>query len=66
MERINDLLSRKFLFAVLATVLGFVLVLTDKVSAQDFLAFVGVIGAQYVLGNVVSKFVAPDSSSPEK
>ena len=66
MERINDLLSRKFLFAILATALAFVLVLTDKVVAQDFLAFVGVIGAQYVLGNVVSKFAHPDSSSSDE
>lgn len=66
MERINDLLSRKFLFAILATVLAFVLVLTDKVAAQDFLAFVGVIGAQYILGNVVSKFATPDTDSPSK
>ncbi len=66
MERVNYLLSRKFLFAILATLLAFVLVLTDKVSSPDFLAFIGVIGTQYVLGNVASKFAHKDTDSAEK
>jgi len=48
----EDLLSRKFIFALLALVLGFVLVLTNKVPAGDFLNFVQVIGGIYVIGNL--------------
>jgi hypothetical protein len=48
----ENLLSRKFIYAILATVMGFVLVMVDKVTADVFLKFLEVIGATYVIGNV--------------
>lgn len=50
--------GRKFLFAVLVVVLGFVLVLTAHVGANDWLGFVEIVGGSYILGNVASKFSA--------
>jgi hypothetical protein len=54
---IKALGGRKFIYALLVTILGFVLVLVEKVPASDYLTFVGVIGATYVLGNVANKAV---------
>jgi hypothetical protein len=51
----DNLGGRKFIFAILAVVLGFVLVLADRIVASDFLTFVGVVGATYVLGNVLDQ-----------
>lgn len=57
---IEQLGGRKFLFALLVSVLGFVLVLTKSLTSQEYLKFLEVVGATYVLGNVVSKF-APET-----
>jgi len=48
----NNLLSRKFIFAILAVILGFILVFINKVEPLDFLHFVEIIGGTYVIGNV--------------
>ncbi len=53
---IKALGGRKFIYALLVTVLGFVLVLVEKVPASDYLTFVGVIGAEYVGANTITKF----------
>jgi hypothetical protein len=50
----KTLLSRKFIFAILAVLLGFGLVLTKYLDANQWLNFVQVIGGIYVIGNVVS------------
>ena len=50
--------GRKYLFAILVVVLGFVLVMTGKVDPKDWFGFVEIIGGSYILGNVVSKFSA--------
>jgi len=47
--------GRKFIYAVLITLLGFALVVLEKVTAEAFLNFVGIVGATYVLGNVATK-----------
>ena len=48
-------LSRKFIFAVLITLLSFILAIQGKIDADKWLAFVGVVGATYIVGNVMSK-----------
>lgn len=53
---LNKLGGRKFLFAVLAVVLAFALVLAKLADAEQWMRFVQVIGAAYILGNVASKF----------
>ena len=52
----NNLLSTKFLYAVLVTILGFVLTIMGNVPADLFFNFCELIGSIYVLGNVVQKF----------
>ena len=47
--------GRKFAYALLVTILGFALVLAGKVQASDYLTFIGIVGATYVVGNVTSK-----------
>ncbi len=49
----NKFLSRKFLFALIITFLGFGLVLGKYVSAKDWMGFVEVVGGTYVLGNSI-------------
>ena len=56
MERLESLLSRKFLFAILVTVLSFILVILKQVTPEQWLQFVAVIGTGYVLTNTASKF----------
>jgi len=56
MKRFESLLSRKFLFAILVTVLSFVLVILKLVTPEQWLQFVAVIGTGYVLTNTASKF----------
>lgn len=46
--------GRKFIFAVLLTILAFVLVFVGKLTADAFIAFAQVIGGIYVVGNVAS------------
>lgn len=57
MEGVENLLSRKFLFSILITIMGFVLVLVGRVAAERFLNFVAIVGATYIVGNVSSKAV---------
>lgn len=52
-----NLLSRKFLYAANSIVLGFILVLFDKATAEAWFTFVTVIGGIYVIGNVVTKSI---------
>lgn len=59
----KELLSRKFLFSILAILLAFVLVLQGMVKSEDFLSFVQVIGATYIVGNVASKFAGNTDTS---
>ena len=51
-------LSRKFIFALLLTALGFTLVMVGKVSSEAFLDFAKWVGGIYVVGNVANKVVA--------
>lgn len=53
----EKLLSRKFLFSVLVTVMAFTLTLMGNLKAAEFLTFVGVVGATYIIGNVSSQLV---------
>ena len=48
-------LSRKFIFAILVTVLSFVLLVLERVTSEQWLLFIEVIGATYVIGNVGTK-----------
>lgn len=61
----TNIFSTKFIFAVLITILGFVLVAIGKVSGQEFLTFAEVVGGTYVLGNVVQKFAPPITPQQE-
>ena len=54
----DDLLSRKFLFAVMVVVMGFILVITNKVTVDVFFNFAEVVGGTYVIGNLGSKFMS--------
>jgi hypothetical protein len=53
-------LSRKFIYALLAVMMGFILTVMDHVSAESFFNYVQIIGGSYILGNVASKF-APEA-----
>lgn len=50
----SDLLSRKFIYAILAIILGFILVVLKEVTGDTFLKFVEIVGGLYILGNVSS------------
>lgn len=52
----DNFLSTKFLYAILITILGFALTVTGNVPAESFFSFCEVVGASYILGNVVQKF----------
>jgi hypothetical protein len=47
--------GRKFIFAILATILGFGLVLSGYLFPADWLDFVKFLLATYVVGNVATK-----------
>ena len=55
-----DAMGRKFIFAILVTILGFILVLTGYVKAVDWQTFVILIGATYVIGNISDKITKKD------
>lgn len=55
---LNDIGGRKFIFAMFVVMLGFVLVMGIKTTAQEWFSFVQVIGGIYVAGNVLEKFSA--------
>lgn len=48
--------GRKFFYILLVTLLAFILVLTEDIGAKEFLTFVGIVGAEYITGNVLTKF----------
>jgi hypothetical protein len=54
MERLESLLSRKFLFGLLLIIMGFVLVEQGKVDVKYFFTFAEIVGGTYVLGNVAT------------
>jgi hypothetical protein len=56
----DNLLSTKFLYAILVTVFGFILTVTGNVPADIFFNFCEIIGGSYILGNVIQKF-APEA-----
>ncbi len=60
-----NLLSTKFLFAVLIVVLGFVLVLMRQLTAQVWVTFALGVGSVYVIGNVADKYVTQSSVQEE-
>jgi hypothetical protein len=49
------LLSKKFIFALIAIVMGFVLVLMKETTSDIFFKFVEIVGGLYVIGNGVDK-----------
>jgi hypothetical protein len=51
--------GRKFVYAILVVVLGFVLVFIGKVTAEDWMNFASIVGGIYVIGNIVSQFSPP-------
>jgi len=58
----DNLTSTKFIFAMFALFLAFVLVCFQYVTGEQFLTFVNVLGGSYILGNVVAKFADRDSA----
>lgn len=55
MKFLDNLNSKKFLFGILLVVLSFVFVLVGKMSATDWITFVGVVGGMYVVINVATQ-----------
>lgn len=53
----NDLLSRKFIYALVAVILSYSLVIAGKLDAQTWTNFVSIIGGIYVIGNIAEKTV---------
>ncbi len=49
---IDSLGGRKFTFAVVVTIMAFILVVIGKLSVEPFLQFVAVVGGTYVVGNI--------------
>jgi hypothetical protein len=49
------LLSKKFILVILFAILGTVLVITDKTSADIFFKFMELIAGGYLVGNVSDK-----------
>lgn len=52
---IETLGGRKFIFAILTVVLGFILVVLKEITAEDWLQMAQVVGGVYVMGNVATK-----------
>jgi hypothetical protein len=53
----QTLISKKFIYALLISILGFVFVVLGKVTANDWFSFVQIIGGMYVIGNIAEKVV---------
>lgn len=51
----QTLISKKFIYALLVTILGFILVALHQVKPDDWFSFVQVIGGIYVVGNIAEK-----------
>ena len=49
------LLSKKFIFALVAIIMGFVLVLTNRTTSDFFFRFVEIVCGVYVIGNISDK-----------
>ena len=49
------LLSKKFIFALVAIAMGFTLVLMKETTSDVFFKFVEIVGGLYILGNVSDK-----------
>jgi hypothetical protein len=56
----ENLLSTKFIYAMFGVALAFVLVLMGNLTGEQFTNFVEILGASYILGNVISKFAPTD------
>ena len=54
---LDDVGGRKFIFAIVVIILGFALVITNRVGSDLWFNFVEIVGGTYVVGNVVSKVV---------
>lgn len=53
---IDKLGGRKYLYTLLITLLAFILVLVNKITAKEFMDFAILVGGVYTAGNVASKF----------
>jgi hypothetical protein len=53
----QTLISKKFIYALLISILGFIFVVLGKVTASDWFSFVQVVGGVYVIGNIADKVV---------
>ena len=51
----NTFASKKFIFALVLSIMGFVLVLLDKTTTEFFFKFVEIVGITYVIGNINDK-----------
>ena len=51
----GTLLSKKFIFALVVVIMGFVLVLIKATTSDFFFKFVEIVGATYVVGNISDK-----------
>ena len=49
------LVSKKFIFALVVSIMGFVLVVIKETDAETFFKFVELIGGIYVVGNISDK-----------
>ena len=61
----DNLLSTKFIFAIVVTAMGFVLTLTKQCTVEQWFNFVEIVGGIYVTGNVISKF-SPETKAEIK
>lgn len=55
-EWIDKLGGSKFIFAILALILAFVLTINKLLTGQEFVTFAIGIGGTFVLGNVLNQF----------
>lgn len=53
----NNLTSRKFIYAILVVIMAFSMVIMGKVEPKVFLDFASLIGGIYVVGNLGSKII---------
>ena len=68
-ERLNALLSRKFLFAVICILAGLALVIASKITGDQFLEFIKWIAGYLILGqaaqNTITSLVKDTNVSGE-
>ena len=58
----ENLTSTKFIFCMVSIIMAFALVWVEKIAASEFLTFVNIMGATYIIGNVASKIVNRESA----